>query len=107
MKKSSVFVFQLFAMVTIGIGVQTNAIADESLAKAKNCTACHGVDNKLLGPSFKDIAAKYKGDEAASATLQGKIKKGGGGVWGDVPMPPNPAVSDDEAASLVKWIMSL
>jgi cytochrome c551/c552 len=81
-------------------------MADEALAKSKNCLACHSVANKVVGPALKDIAAKYKGDGAAVATLAAKVKNGGGGVWGAIPMPPN-AVSDAEAETLVKWILSL
>lgn len=80
--------------------------ADESaLAKSKNCLACHAIDTKLVGPSYKDIAAKYKGDGGAAAKLAAKVKAGGKGVWGDIAMPPN-NVTDDEAAKLVGWILS-
>ncbi len=82
------------------------AMADEALAQSKNCLACHGIANKIVGPALKDIGAKYKGDGAAAATLAAKVKNGGGGVWGAIPMPPN-AVSDAEAEALVKWILSL
>jgi cytochrome c551/c552 len=84
-----------------------NVIADEALAKSKNCLACHSVDNKILGPAFKEIAAKYKGDDSAVATLSAKVKNGGKGTWGEMPMPPNPAASDAEIETLVKWILSL
>ena len=81
--------------------------ANEELARNKNCLACHKVDAKLVGPAFQEIAAKYKGDAAAADTLATKIKEGGVGAWGQIPMPPNPQVSDDEAKTLVEWIMSL
>ncbi len=81
--------------------------ANEALAKSKNCLACHSVANKIVGPAFKDIAAKYKGDGAALATLADKVIKGGGGVWGSMPMPPNATTSEAEAEALVKWILSL
>jgi cytochrome c551/c552 len=84
-----------------------NVIADEALAKSSNCLACHSVDNKIIGPAFKDISAKYKGDTAAVATLTGKVKNGGAGVWGDMPMPPNAAISDADIETLVNWILSL
>ncbi len=84
-----------------------NVLADEALAKSSNCLACHSVDNKIIGPAFKDISAKYKGDDAAVATLTGKVKRGGAGVWGDMPMPPNAAVSDADIETLVNWILSL
>ena len=81
-------------------------MADEALAQSKNCLACHSIANKIVGPALKDIAAKYKGDAGAVATLAAKVKNGGGGVWGSMPMPPN-AVSEAEAETLVKWILSL
>lgn len=82
------------------------ALANADLAKAKNCMACHAVDKKVVGPSYKDVAAKYKGDKAAEAKLIEKVKKGGSGVWGNVPMPPNPQVNDAEAKQLVQWVLS-
>ncbi len=83
------------------------AMANADLAKAKNCMACHAVGNKVVGPSFKDVAAKYAGQKDAENQLAQKIQKGGSGVWGAVPMPANPQVSDAEAHTLVKWIISL
>jgi cytochrome c len=81
--------------------------ADESkLATAKGCTACHSVDKKVIGPAYKDVAKKYKGDAKAPDMLAGKVVKGGQGVWGPIPMPPN-KVSDDEAKKLVTWILAL
>jgi cytochrome c len=94
----------LAAIVFATIG--TNASAQMDLAKAKNCTACHAVDKKLIGPSFKDVAAKYANDKDAVAKLSKKVREGGVGVWGQVPMPANPQVSADEATTLVKWVMS-
>lgn len=82
-------------------------LASEELAKKHACTACHGVDKKLVGPAFKDVANKYRGDAKAEASLAGKVKKGSTGVWGQVPMPPNANVSDADAKSLVKWVLSL
>jgi cytochrome c len=69
--------------------------------------ACHTVDKKIVGPAFKDVAKKYAGDAAAEGKLIDKVKKGGSGVWGPVPMPPNVAVKDDDVKTLVKWILSL
>jgi cytochrome c len=83
------------------------AHADAAMAKAKNCTACHAVDKKLIGPSFKAIAAKYKDDKDAAGKLAGKVRGGGKGVWGQIPMPANPQVNEAEAATLVKWVLSL
>ncbi len=82
------------------------AHASEELAKKNNCTACHKVDAKLVGPAYKDVAAKYKADKGAEAKLIEKVKKGGMGVWGPVPMPPNAAVKDEDIKTLVKWILA-
>jgi cytochrome c len=82
------------------------AMADEALAKAKNCLACHAVANKVVGPAFKDVAAKYKSDKAAADKLATKIIKGGSGVWGAVPMPANPQVNEAEAKKLAAWVLS-
>ena len=82
------------------------ASANLDMAKAKNCTACHAVDKKLIGPAFKDVAAKYANDKEALARLSKKVREGGGGVWGQVPMPANPQVNPDEATTLVKWVLS-
>jgi cytochrome c len=85
----------------------TPALANEELAKKSACTACHSVDKKLVGPAYKDVAAKYKGDKAAEAKLFEKVKKGGVGVWGQVPMPPNAGVKDEDVKTLVKWILAI
>ena len=83
------------------------ALADQALATAKNCMACHAVDKKLVGPAYKDVAAKYAGQKDAVDKLSVKIMKGGSGVWGPVPMPANTQVSDAEAKKLAAWVMSL
>ena len=82
------------------------AHANPDLAKAKNCMACHAAATRLVGPSFKDIATKYKGQKDAEALLTTKVLKGGAGVWGPIPMPANPQVSDAEAKTLLKWILA-
>ena len=82
------------------------AWADQALATSKNCMTCHAVDKKLVGPSYKDVAAKYAGQKDAAAKLEAKILKGGSGVWGPVPMPANAQVNPDEAKKLVAWILS-
>ena len=82
------------------------ASANEELAKKHACFACHSTDKKLVGPSYKDVAAKYRADKGAEAKLVEKVKKGGTGVWGQVPMPPNAAVPDADLHTLVKWILS-
>lgn len=100
---------KLFAVAAIaGLLGSTAAFADAGadLAKAKNCLACHAVDKKLVGPSYKDVAAKYKGDKKAADALAATIKAGGSGKWGPVPMPPN-NVTDDEAKKLAQWVLSL
>jgi len=81
------------------------ALADLQLAKAKNCMTCHGVDKKVIGPAFKDVAAKYKGEAGAGDKLAGKIIKGGSGVWGPVSMPANPQVSEADAKKLAEWVL--
>ena len=80
--------------------------ADAQLAQKKNCMACHQVDKKLVGPSYKDVAVKYAGNKDATALLAQKIMKGGSGVWGPVPMPANPQVSEAEAKQLAAWVLS-
>ena len=82
------------------------ALADEALAKKHNCTACHAIDKKSVGPAYKDVAAKYKGQNVA-AKLEEKVKKGGQGAWGPVPMPPNAAVPDADIKKLVEWILKM
>jgi cytochrome c len=83
------------------------ALADEALASKNGCLACHAVDKKVVGPAYKEVAAKYRNDKGAEARLVEKVKKGGMGVWGQVPMPPNAQVSDADVKALVKWILSL
>jgi cytochrome c len=83
------------------------ALADQKLAGSKNCLACHAVGTAVVGPSLKDVAKKYAGDKDAPAALATKIREGGGGVWGAVPMPANPQVNEAEAKKLVAWILSL
>ncbi len=99
---------RIVTAAVLGLLVSGAAFADAGadLAKAKNCLACHAVDKKVVGPSYKDVAAKYKGDKGAEAKLIAKVKSGGTGVWGNVPMPPNPQVSDAEAKQLVQWVLS-
>jgi cytochrome c len=84
----------------------TPALANEELAQKSGCLACHQVDKKVVGPSYKEVAAKYKGDAKAPAMLAEKVKKGGVGTWGQVPMPPNAAVKDEDIKTLVKWVLS-
>lgn len=90
------------ALLTILTG---QAQADEALAKAKNCTACHAAERKLIGPSFQQISAKYAEAPDSAEKLAKKVRGGGVGVWGRVPMPANPQVTDEEALVLVNWIL--
>ena len=94
------------ALAALAAGASSPVFADADLARQKNCMACHAADKKLVGPSYKDVAAKYAGQSDAAAKLAGKIQKGGSGVWGQVPMPGNPQVSAEEAKQLANWVLS-
>jgi cytochrome c len=97
----------VLTLAVLGLAVASGPVfAQAELAKQKNCLACHAVDKKLVGPAYKDVAAKYKGDASAPAKLAKKIREGGVGVWGQVPMPANPQVNEQEAQSLAKWVLS-
>ena len=95
----------LFA-AALGLGLAAPAFADLALATSKNCMSCHAVDRKVLGPSFKDVATKYKDDMGAVDTLATKIVKGGSGVWGPVPMPANNQVGEADAKKLAAWVLA-
>ncbi|MBV8633220.1 MAG: c-type cytochrome [Burkholderiaceae bacterium] len=95
----------LFAAALFG-GQSAFAADPADLAKAKGCLTCHSVDAKIVGPAYKDVAKKYAGQKDAEKQLVAKVLKGGSGVWGAVPMPPN-AISEAEAQTLVKWVLSL
>ena len=95
------------AVIVLALAAALPAYAQEELAKKHNCLICHAVDKKVIGPAYKDVAAKYKGDKSAEAKLFDKVKKGGQGVWGQVPMPPNSSVPDSDIKALVKWVLSL
>ena len=95
------------AAVAAGLLSASPAFASEALAKSKNCLACLALDKKLVGPAYKEVAAKYAGQADAEAMLVTKVQKGGVGAWGKVPMPPNPQVNDAEAKALVHWVLSL
>lgn len=103
-----------FTLVMLGISTlvaQCNlaqAADPEALAKSSGCLACHSVSNKILGPAYRDVAQKYKGDKTAEEKLIAKVKAGGSGTWGPIPMPANsPQVKDEDIKTLVKWILSL
>jgi cytochrome c len=95
----------LFALIAATATV--SAMADLALATSKNCMACHAIDKKLVGPAYKDVAAKYAGQKDAVDKLSVKIMKGGSGVWGPVPMPANTQVNEAEAKKLAAWVLSL
>ena len=101
MMKSTLLALAITAVVS------TPAMADEALAKSKNCMACHAVDKKLVGPSYKDVAKKYAGDAKAADTLALHIIKGSSGIWGAVPMPANANVNEADAKKLAAWVLSL
>ena len=107
MKKSLMVIVAATAVVFAGgANAAPDAAKAKALAQSKNCLACHSVDKKLVGPSYVDISKKYKGNKDAEAMLIKKVINGGGGVWGTIPMPPNP-VKEDESKVLVEWILSL
>jgi cytochrome c len=94
------------AVTALVLGVSGVASADQGLAQKNACMSCHGVDKKIVGPAFKEVAAKYKG-KGMEATLAKHVKEGVKGNWGQVPMPPNPQVKDDDIKKIVAWIMTL
>jgi cytochrome c len=97
----------LLAVATITASGAALADAGEDLLKKSGCTACHAIDKKVIGPAYQDVAAKYKGDAGAATKLADKVKKGGSGVWGPVPMPPNTQVSDADIKTMVAYVLAL
>ncbi|MCC6209690.1 MAG: c-type cytochrome [Burkholderiales bacterium] len=97
----------LALVAACGLLATAPAQASEALAKKHNCLTCHAVDKKNIGPAYKEIAKKYKGQAGAQAKLADKVKKGGQGVWGPVPMPPNATVPDADIKALVEWILKM
>lgn len=102
MKLTLISVAALASLLSAG-----NALASQELAQKKNCLACHAADKKIVGPAYKDVAAKYAKDKDAVNKLADKIVKGGAGVWGPVPMPANAQVSAEEAKTLAKWVLTI
>lgn len=96
----------LVAMTAAGMLAAGSAVASDKLAQSSGCMTCHAPDKKLIGPSFKEIAAKYKNDKGAEARLAQKIKSGGSGVWGTIPMPPNAHVKESDIKTLAQWVLS-
>ena len=95
------------ALLTTAMMATSGVWASADLAKTKNCMACHAVDKKLVGPSYQDVAKKYASQDGAADRLAAKIRKGGSGVWGQIPMPANPQVTDSEARTLARWILTI
>ena len=95
----------LFALVAT-VAATAPAFADQALAASKNCMACHAVDKKLVGPSYKDVAKKYAGQKDAVDKMAIKIMKGGAGAWGAIPMPANPQVNEADAKKLAAWVLA-
>ena len=95
-----------FLAVIAGLLAAFPAVASDELAKKHACFACHATDKKMVGPAYKDVAAKYRADKDAPKKLAAKVKNGSQGVWGTVPMPPNSAVPEADINTLVKWILS-
>ncbi len=95
----------VLAAAVAAVTVAAPAQASEELAKKHNCLTCHTLDKKSVGPAYKEIAKKYKGQAGIEAKLAEKVKKGGQGVWGPVPMPPNAAVPDADIKTLVTWLL--
>ncbi len=94
-------------LMLAAMGATPAAFASAELAQQKTCMACHAIDKKIVGPSYKDVAAKYAGQADAVDKLAAKIMKGGSGVWGAVPMPANPKVSPAEAKQLAVWVLTV
>jgi cytochrome c len=95
------------AAAALILGVSGVASADQALAQKNACMSCHGVDKKIVGPAFKEVAAKYKTDKAAPDRLAKHVKEGTKDNWGKVPMPPNPQVKDEDIKKIVAWVLSL
>ncbi len=99
-----------FVALSIAAGLMASAgsaFANADLIKKYNCTACHAYDKKMVGPAYKDVAAKYKADPAAAEKLAKKVKAGGAGVWGPIPMPAHPQVPDADLLAMAKYIMTV
>lgn len=97
--------FAISALVAAGLVASAPAFANKDLATKSGCMACHQVDKKVVGPAYQDVAKKYAGDKGAEAKLIDKVIKGGAGVWGQVPMPPNAAVKPEDVKTLVHWVL--
>ena len=101
---------RIFLIAALFVAQAAHALDNTSadaMMKKNGCAACHAVDKKVIGPPYQDVAAKYRGDKDALARLSDKVKKGGVGVWGQVPMPPNAQIPDADIKDLVSWILTL
>jgi len=108
MKALLILAATVSGLLLAGQAFAVDAGAAEALAQKSGCLACHSVANKIVGPAYKDVAAKYKGDKTAEARLIAKVKAGGSGVWGPIPMPPNsPHVKDEDIKTIVQWVLTL
>ncbi|GLT24154.1 MULTISPECIES: c-type cytochrome [Zoogloea] len=99
----------MMCAIALGVAAAAPAMASEEIIKKARCTACHAVDQKRVGPSYKDVAAKYKGQGDAVAVLSAKVRHGGSGVWGQIPMTPNgpDKISDADLKAAIEWILKL
>jgi cytochrome c len=97
----------ILAAAVAAAATAARAQSAEDLLKTNGCTACHTADKKLVGPAYSEVAAKYRGDAGAAAKLAAKVKGGGSGVWGAVPMPPNPMVKDDDLKRMIGFILAM
>ena len=97
------------ALAVVGLAATgvASAQSGQDLLQKSGCTACHANDKKVVGPAYQEVAAKYKGDAGAAAKLAGKVKNGGSGVWGPVPMPPHPQVSDADIKTMIAYILAM
>jgi cytochrome c len=109
MKHVFVALAAVAAMASAGVAqaAEAKGASPEELMKKNACVACHAVEKKMVGPAYKEVAVKYRGQKDIEIKLVDKVKKGGVGAWGQIPMPPNPSVSDADARALVNWILTL
>ncbi len=97
----------IIALTAVGMLAAGHSAANEKLAQSSGCMTCHAIDKKGIGPSYKEVAAKYRGNKTAEANLVKKVKAGGSGVWGSTPMPPNAHVKEDDIKAIVHWVLTL
>lgn len=95
-----------FVVLALALAAAAPAFASQEMAQKNACLACHGIDRKLVGPAFQDVAKKYAGQPDAAAALARSIKNGGAGKWGPVPMPPQAALSEADAQALAAWVLA-